>query len=520
MIILGVCDGHDAGAAIVKDGVVIAAASEERFTRVKHQRGIPKNAINELFRSTGLSFDDVDYIAIGGVFRRFIRASQLEKYLLKFFPGIPQIYVDHHLAHAASAYRTCSWDDALVVTIDAAGDGLSATVSLGKRGEIIPLYQSNAYNSVGDFFANITELLGFRPMADEAKVACMAAHGNPSKCYDIVSEFIDLDVRGLSFRNKVGVVGGEAVKLMKEKLRNVSSFDIAAAAQKRLEELVLNFLRRVLEEVDVRKIVFAGGIAANVHLNMRIREEISKDLYVFPHMGDGGLCVGAALEVWARMRLIDGKDAKPRSLEHVYLGPEYDDESIREALRKYGVEDKAEYYDDIDGVIADLLLKGQVVGRFSGRMEFGPRALGNRSVLSLPNEKKVVDELNKRKRRPWWQPFAPTVLHERADEYLMDACYAPFMTIAFRVTERALEEIPAVIHVDGTTRPQTIKRDECREYRHIIEIVEKETGLGAILNTSMNIHGEPIVCSPSDAIKTYKEGLMDYLAIGKYLLRK
>ncbi len=520
MIILGICDGHDAGAAIVKDGVVIAAASEERFTRVKHQRGIPKNAINELLRCTGLSFGDVDYIAIGGVFRRFTRASQLEKYLLKLFPGIPQIYVDHHLAHAASAYRTCGWSDALVVTIDAAGDGLSATVSLGRRGEIIPLYQSNAYNSVGDFFANITELLGFRPMADEAKVACMAAHGDPSKCYGIVSEFIDLDVKSLSFRNKLGAVGAEAVKLMKEKLKEVSSFDIAAAAQKRLEELVLNLLKKVLEEVDVKKIVFAGGIAANVHLNMRIREEISKDLYVFPHMGDGGLCVGAALEVWARMRLIDGKDTKPRPLEHVYLGPEYDDEGIKEALRKYRMEDKAEYYDDINEAIADLLLKGYIVGRFSGRMEFGPRALGNRSVLSLPSEKKLVGELNKRKRRPWWQPFAPTILYERVNEYLVDACYAPFMTIAFRVTEKALEEIPAVVHVDRTTRPQTIKRGECQEYRRIIEIIEKETGMGAILNTSMNIHGEPIVCSPLDAIKTFKEGLMDCLAIGKYLLRK
>ena len=520
MIVLGVCDGHDAGAALVKDGVVVAAASEERFTRVKHQRGVPRNAIHEVFRATGLSFDEVDYVAVGGVFRRLKRAFQLEEYLLKLFPGVPQIYVDHHLCHAASAYRTCGWDRALIVTIDAAGDGLSATISLGKSGEIVPLYQSSAYNSVGDFFASITELLGFRPMSDEAKVACMAAHGDASKCYDVVRDFIDLDVKGLSFRNRLGVVGVEAVKLMREKLEGFSLFDIAAAAQRRLEELVLSLLGRVVDEVGERRIVFAGGIAANVHLNMRIREEVSRDLYVFPHMGDGGLCVGAALEVWARMRLVDGKDAKPRRLEHVFLGPEYGDESIREAFKRYGVEGKVEFYDDIGGVVADLLLKGFVVGRFSGRMEFGPRALGNRSVLALPTDKRVVGDLNRRKGRPWWQPFAPTILYERVEDYLVDGCYAPFMTIAFRVTERGVEEIPAVVHVDGTTRPQTVKRGECPEYRRIIEIVEKEVGVGAVLNTSMNIHGEPIVCSPSDAIKTFKRGLMDYLAIGNYLLRK
>lgn len=528
-MILGIHDGHDAGAALI-EGERLFAVNEERLNRVKKYRGFPELSVRKVMEMADASPEDVEIIAVAGIFRKQKRLQELEANLRAIFGGDFKrkiLFVEHHLAHSASAYYTSGWRDALVVSIDAAGDGLSSSIYVARDGEMVRIAQSTYIDSLGDFYASITELLGFKPMRHEGKVMSLAAYGRPK--YNL-SAIIELN--GLTFDNHLGVIGVEATRKLAElfdyplrhareialqmkrgKLDGVlqkKAIEIAASAQKHLEKLVEE-LGLELKGYDL-PVAYAGGVAQNVKANAVLRRVLGDDnLWVFPAMDDGGLAFGAAVFVKAQMERLDGK-WRPFKLEHVYLGPAYGKDEVEGFLRSEGVE-----YEEVDvpSFVADALEEGKLVGFFQGAMEFGPRALGNRSILVDPRDESVKERLNVALRRDVFQPFAPSMLWERAGDYLEDLNGTPneFMTMSYTASEEFRREAPAVLHVDGTTRPQAVRREVNPTYYGVIKAFERRSGLAAVLNTSFNMHGEPIVCSPADALKTFRNAGLDVLVV-------
>ena len=519
--IIGVADGHDAGAALVDmKGTIHFAASEERFTRIKHQRGVPLHTLKHIKKYLQKldQEDAVKAIAIGGIFRKEKRLKELVKAISYYFPRRPIVFIDHHLCHAASAFYTSGFQDAVIITLDAAGDGLSGSISVGKASSITTFQNFSYLDSIGDYFAGITEALGYKPMSDEHKVASMAAYANGTNLLEEMKALIDYDPKSLTFRNHLGVIGHRATKEILKRIKGLDPFEVAAAAQRWLETMVLRLIKDVLNTYPAKYLCFSGGVAGNVQLNMKIRNlaEI-EDMWVFPHMGDGGLCVGAALELVTRYNKIDGAQNRYPRLSNLYLGPAFSEKDIMDAYSPFAntVQLKKVAPED---VIPKLLDQNLFVGLVNGRMEFGPRALGNRSLLANPTISQNQRLLNKRKGRPWFQPFAPTILYEYCPQYLENAFHSPFMTFAFRVTDVFAHSYPAVTHKDHTTRPQTLK-NENQAFRSIIKNLSDMLGFNAVLNTSLNLHGEPIVNSPSDSLLVLKKRLIDALLINDYLIK-
>ena len=534
-MILGIHDGHDAGAALI-DGDRIFAVNEERLNRVKKYRGFPALSVRKVLEMAEAGPEDVEIIAVAGIFRKQKRLLELEDNLRALFgPEFKRkvLFVEHHLAHSASAYYTSCWRDALAVSIDAAGDGLSSSIYIARDGEMIRIAQSTYLDSLGDFYASVTELLGFKPMRHEGKVMSLAAYGRPT--YDL-SSIIELN--GLSFNNHLKVIGVEATRKLAEffgypfsnakeianqmKHGNLDgrlqkkAIGIAASAQAHLEKL--------MEELGLRlrsksfPLAYAGGVAQNVKANAVLRHVFGDDnLWVFPAMDDGGLAFGAVVFVKAQLDRLDGK-WKPFKLEHVYLGPSYRREEVEEFLKMEGVE--FEEIDNVPNLVADVLAEGRLVGFFQEAMEFGPRALGSRSILADPRDESVKERLNVALKRDVFQPFAPSLLWEKAGEYLEDLNGRPneFMTMSYTASESFREAAPAVVHVDGSTRPQAVRRGINPVYYDVIKAFERKTGLGAILNTSFNMHGEPIVCSPEDALRTFQKAKLDILVLGGFVV--
>ncbi|MBI4375219.1 MAG: hypothetical protein HY549_02095 [Elusimicrobia bacterium] len=562
MRVLGIYDSHNAGASLIVDGKVVAAIEEERLTRNKIEFGFPSNSINEVLRITGLGWEDVDAIAVPGLcdpppwfrwktsffkfrrqidlwwriqyavwrlifsFRKILLVRRIEEYLNKLvvakkisnahdFPSNRIFLVDHHVCHAASAYRTSGLGRALVITIDGSGDGYSTVVYKGGDGNLEFIAGASEEASLGKLYSNVTLGLGFKKLSDEGKVMGLAACGNPDLFYPIIDEAIRVvDIDRLHFEKKYDLVGNGFARLIKnEYLKRFTREDIAAATQRKFEETVIAIVKHFVDKTGIRHVVFAGGAASNVLMNQKVRElDIVDGLYVFPNMGDGGLSAGAALEVcyWQTHKNSISK------IDDVYWGPEYSNEEIREAISRNGL--KADWVDKIDDKIAGLICEGYLVARVQGRMEFGPRALGNRSVLALPSSREVVERINKLFKRDEFMPFAPSILEDCAPVYLEKYSYSPFMVETFSVKREFLDKFPAVIHVDGTLRPQVVRREVNPGYWNIIKKVGDISSFYIVLNTSYNMHGEPIVCSPQDAINTFLASGIDYLALGNYLL--
>jgi carbamoyltransferase len=535
MMILGVHDGHDAGAVLI-DGEKIFAVNEERLNRVKKYRGFPELSIRKVLEMAGANPEDVEIIAVAGIFRKQSRLIELEKNLKAIFGEDFKrkvLFVEHHLAHSASAYYTSGWRDAIALSIDAAGDGLSSSIYVARGGEMIRIAQSTYLDSLGDFYASVTELLGFKPMKHEGKVMSLAAYGKPT--YDL-SSIIELN--GLTFENHMKVVGLEATRRLAElfnyPVRHAKDIAIQmkrgkldGKLQKRAIEIAASVqahLERLVEELGLNlkgyslPVAYAGGVAQNVKANAVLRHVLGDDnLWIFPAMDDGGLAFGAAIFVKAQLERLDWK-WRPSKLEHVYLGPEYSSEEIESVLKEEGVE--YEEISDVSSFISDALVEGKLVGLFQGRMEFGPRALGNRSILADPRGEGVKERLNVALKRDVFQPFAPSMLWEKAGEYLEDLSGRPneFMTMSYNASEEFRGLAPAVVHVDGTTRPQAVRRETNELYYSIIAEFNKKTGVGAVLNTSFNMHGEPIVCSPEDALKTFRNAGLNTLVIGNFVV--
>jgi len=563
IIVLGINDGHDCGAALIKDGKVIAAIQEERLSNIKHHSGIPEKSIKEVYKIAKIHPSETNAIAIVSLNRVY---SPLEEYPLKvriFEKIIPYVnsktfvkayvkilhkfrpmkelkkiffelgiqdkeifFVEHHLCHASCAYRTSPWGyekPVLIMTADGAGDGVSSTVNIGEKGEIRRIAWSTLYDSLGNaFYSEITRYLGMKPWDHEYKVMGLAPYGKPELCIKKMEKIIRINPKNpLEFKNTFR----SYLKSMQPKLYKLLKYErfdnIAAACQAYYEELFTTWVKNAIKKTDIHLVAFAGGNILNVKANKRVLEmEEVDDAFFYPAAGDDGTPVGAALQVYYEICKRDGIKPEFHPLEDLYYGPEYDDEYIKEVIKKEGLLEKSEKIDGIEEVVGEYLAKGKIIARFNGRCEWGPRALGNRSILADARDYKIVKKLNSViKQRDFWMPFAPTILEERMHEYLVNARPARYMILAFDTTEKRDEIIAAIHPQDLTARPQTLNEWNI-SYRKILEKFQDLTGVGGILNTSFNLHGYPIVGTPELAIWTFKNSGLEYLAIGNYLIKK
>lgn len=568
MKILGINTFHDAGAAIVIDGKVVAAVNEERLNRDKMYWGAPYRSINAVMKLAKLEPKDIDYITVAGItlmggeyhdfnkvkflkrvvdwisifgiaelkivnklYRLIFRIFREEKELIAFLKsrGFNQKinFIEHHLSHAASAYYTShfSFDEkVLIVTTDSSGDGLCATISIGRGGKIERKHETSFFHSPGVIYSYVTHNMGFIYGRHEGKVTGLAAYGDPQKTYHIFEKIMGYDLKKLEFRSALKSWGRPAARKLHLMCQGYKREDIAAGVQKRLEDVCVAIVKEACNRYGTKKVALAGGVFANVRVNQKISEiNDVEDVYIHPHMGDGGVSTGSALYFWAEKNLLEGKEVRWQPLKHVYLGLSFSKEEIEKELKDH----KIKYVEstEVEKDIAKLLADGKVVARFNSAVEYGPRALGNRSILYQPDDKTVNDWLNNRLARTEFMPFAPSVIFERAAKYFNNfnggfSFSAEFMTITYNVTEECIKEAPAVAHVDNTARPHLVRKEINPSFYKIIEEYEKLTGRGIIINTSFNMHEEPIVCSPEDAIRCWKRGHLDVLAIGDFILFK
>jgi len=562
MIILGIWDGHEAGACIVEDGEIKVAMNEERLTRRKLEVRFPVLSINACLDYLNLKPTDIEIVATTGTqlsriitrqfhfidenfykfrrrltpkpkfekFQRLYVKYLLARYNFPFLRGFTEWQikrklrnigfenvnlrmVDHHLAHAASAIFTSGFKKNLCITLDGVGDGLSGTVNIFENGEIKRLAEMSEKDSLGIFFEEVTTILGFRELEDEGKVMAMADYSYPIP--DEKNKLINFfEIDGLKIKAKHSTI--KRFNELEKIKWGTPSERFAYIAQKTLEKHVLQLFKNAIDKTGMKDVCWSGGVASNIKLNRVIRLNSGlKDWFVFPHMGDGGLAVGAALYV---AHMLEG--IEPKRIDDVYFGPEFDEEKIREALNKYPNEVKYEFVKDSSGTAADLLGKNNYLFWFQGRMEYGPRALGNRSILAPADSEDVKENLNLMvKQREWFQPFCPSILDQDSKKVFEDYDEIPdrFMTMGYMLKKEMKRKFSAVSNVDGSVRPQMVDVEN-QKYQELLNKVKDKTGIGIVLNTSFNIHGEPIVCTPDDALNTMLRTKTKYMILGDYLV--
>ena len=573
MIVLGVAGAvsHDPAAALFIDGELVAAAEEERFIREKHAKGrFPYEAARFCLEWAGIRPEQVDIVAfpyariplwtsparwhyaarhwyapdraLTAIFhgnRRYHRnRRRVEKLMADL--GIRNArleMVEHHLAHASSAYHLSGFEEkTAILGIDGKGEYATTFFGWGENGRIHKIKEFYDPDSLGGLYGAITEYLGFEMLDGEFKVMGMAPYGDPQR-FDL-SRLIDFDGRDFRVNTRyVNVVGLRRWKDARGKGYYFSPklvewlgppregdeiddpyVDYAASVQALLEEVALGLIDHYLGDLlaETGKLAFAGGVALNVKLNQRIlaRGDV-KELFVQPAASDAGTAIGAA--AWAANQA--GEQIRP--MAHAYLGPAYTTEECLAACKAHPRKPHWELLDDVTGRTAELLAAGHPVAWFQGRMEFGPRALGNRSILGAPHIRGIADRINAQiKYRERWRPFCPSLLDRVAPEMLQSTHPAPYMTITFDVAEAWKERVPEVVHEDGTARAQVVTREANPRYYELIEKLEALTGNGVVLNTSLNRRGEPMVCSPQDALEMFYGSDLQYLVMEDLLITK
>lgn len=560
--ILGLWDGHDAGAAVVRGHRILFAVNEERLTRRKLEVGFPSRSIRECAKFLGCQPGDLGDVAIttwdpAKTLTRCVprlaeeyyllrrrkkpltannRFRKLMKYWITELPPLsitkqisgsvvarrlrdlgcasPRVHwYDHHYGHATAAAFCSGFDSALVVTIDGIGDGLSGSISTFDGERLNRISAISGRSSLGIFFEHVTNLLNMRELEDEGKVMALANFAQaPPDAENPLLEFLAVD--GLQVRAQCSSV--RLYGALQRILWRWPSEQFAAMAQRVLEVKVVELIRNAIRETGLRRIACSGGVASNVKVNMLVHEmpEVER-LFVFPHMGDGGLALGAAMALNH-----DRHGVSRYELRDLQLGPSFADDEILAAIKAGAL--AYEKPADVEAEAARLLFEGRVLFWFEGRMEIGPRALGGRSILARADAEHLKDELNlKLKKRVWYQPFCPTMLHEDAVEVLDNykGVPDPFMTMAFRVKTEHRGALRAVTNIDGSCRPQ-ILRHETTRYARLLREYKKLSGRGVLLDTSFNTHGEPIVCSPHDAVRTFLATDVSHMVMEDYLVTK
>ena len=565
MLILGIAHQHDAGAALIANGQIIAAVNEERLNREKLYWGFPEKSIAEVLRLGNVSPQEIDAVAVANTTnstaaagwdnyypkdlkrRALIHLSKLgiarliggthtgiEAYRYyndrrlnpfsehRFAQNIRQTditapihYIDHHQSHLASAYYTSGWDTCLNISLDGVGDGYCSRIAVCQNGQMRNIHKIPFYHTPGQYYGFVTGWAGFTPGKHEGKITGLAAYGNPAKAIDIFRDRISYSAKKFSFINH-GMWGWAEYEYLSNRLEGLDKADVAAAIQTHIEDLITQYVRQAVQKTGQSRIVLSGGLFANVKLNQRVLEiDGIEDVYIHPHMGDGGLGVGAALAFASKQAPL-----QPKRLSNAYLGTKASDDEIAQELQREGL--AFSRHENVEEVIAEYLAQGHVVARVNGQMEYGPRALGNRSILYQTTDVTVNNWLNKRLKRTEFMPFAPAILKERAAEYYIGYptadFAAEFMTITYDATEKCQQEAPAVVHVDKTARPQIVSEATNLSFYKILKAYEQLTGFPQVINTSFNMHEEPIVCTPKDAIRAFQQGHIDILAIGQYIV--
>lgn len=558
MRILGIhYETHDSGAALVVDGQLVAACNEERFSRTKMDDAPPVASIRACLDLGGIAPADLDIVAWSGrsfpgnwggysrydrirsrailgpfwwlrrspyrwggfrTLKHMRRRQRQARTALEGFQGRER-HFPHEYMHLTGAYATGGIPEALVLACEGSGWDHTATVATGRVGRgIEELARTPWPHSPGSFYELATTLLGFHPIRHAGKTTGLAALGDPSRLAALVDPL--LVVEGLRFRLAPTVLRWQHERRRLGKtptpFQGAAPEDIAAAFQNRLEEVVLTWIRNAIEATGLDRLVLAGGTFANVKLNQRILEQTpATEIFVHPGMSDVGIAVGAAFAA----HLDEQPAYEPHVLTHVFLGPEYSEGEMQRALEAAEVPFERPA-GGIHDAVAAALEQRRMVARVVGRMEYGPRALGHRSVLADATRRDIHDALNERLERTEFMPFAPAVLSEQAEAYMVlpegARRTAAFMTISCPVTERAEREIPAAVHVDGTARPQIVSPHGAADFHAILSAYERRTGVGALINTSFNMHEEPIVCTPTEAVRAFLSARLEHLALGPF----
>ena len=611
--IIGIHMGHDASVTLLENGRIEFCLSEERLVREKMYYGFPFMALEMLLNRYGISPGDVDALALDtnelpgllgpdgmrnrfktGAAKKISHQIAKSKWVLSYFLGQSGVRknsdheaeakailmeklsgygfrtdriqsYDHHLCHAATAFWASPFQQALIVTSDGRGDGLSATLGRGEGSGLSRSHAVSHLDSIGQFYSAVTFYLGFRPNRHEGKITGLAAFGNRRALGDLFLSNVKWNADGsyefripekyrlvseddyrhfmksmpLSLKDRIILHHQEDSKLLlytanwysllwylHDAAKGFSAEDVAAGVQGLVENVCAEFVRKNLASPGT-PVVMAGGVFSNVSVNRCIRELAGvTGIYVQPAMGDEGLSLGGALLAYSRTaegKASLGEPLRVTRMRDAYLGPEYPDEEIEAACKRGGVE-AIRIPEQLESQIAREIHDGRIVGYYDGRMEFGPRALGHRSILVRPIRRDINKELNKRLRRTEFMPFAPSILAEHAGQYLKgyeaDHVASEFMTVTYEIEESLRDRIQATVHVDGTARPQVVHAAKEEKYHRILSEYYRLSGIPAIVNTSFNMHEEPIVCTPEDAIRSYKAGCVDTLVMGSYMMRQ
>lgn len=547
---------HDSSACLVRDGELLFAVAEERISRIKHDAGFPRLAIQACLDFAKISADQLDEVCLGwqkpgASFGHDLKNMATGKWPASYvsarnsalhflsmqhqgggakpftqqFPASKARFrfVDHHLAHALSAYSYSGFDDSAVVVMDGRGAWEASSIWHGSNGRLEHVETIHWPNSIGLFYARFTEFLGFTPNADEWKVMGLAPYGQPG--VDL-SAFIDpeagpykVHVHRLlgggpdSFASWKAILGSP--RIAESEISDLHN-NIAFAVQDMAERAMMSVIQSALKKTASRNLCMAGGVALNSKANGKIvAAGIIDKIFVQPAASDDGVALGAALVPF----LDNGQRLPLRPMRHAYLGPSFDNDAIESALKTYKI--RYTRTDDPAAIAAELLSNGKILGWYQGRMEFGPRALGGRSILADPRDPEMNAKVNNAvKFREWWRPFAPSFKKEIAPEYLESAYDSPFMILTAQVRPEKRDVIPSVTHVDGSARPQTVEKEINPLYYRLIDEFGKRTGVPVVMNTSFNLRGEAIVNTPTDAIRTFFSSGMDALVIGNFLVDK
>lgn len=551
---------NESSACILIDGKIVASVAEERLSRLKVDGQFPHKAIADVMRIAGIKAADIDQVVTTSLSPYASNKAYLKSALSTFrdtgvlltkkvknfsynsaynkIKGKKEFTLelegkkfdiglkDHHYCHAAGAYYASPFNHSLVITLDGGGDGLDGGAYIGDEGKLERFIDIPHFQSPGTMYSALTHDLGFKRHRHEGKITGLAAYGNPDTKRLGLDDLIKYNTRKHRFISKE--VAAHHKNLQEKSnyffplLGKFSKEDLAAGLQHLFEREIIAFVEDAVKVAKKRgykfdSICLAGGCFANVKVNQKIFETGHfKDIFVYPAMGDDGLSVGAAYLAYYENR---SKKEASSAIENTYHGGGYSDEEILAALKNYQVDFKKS--DSIEKEVGKLLAEGKIIGRFNGRMEYGPRSLGNRSIIGAPFDKSINDWLNKKLHRTEFMPFAPSMLEEYASDYLKNynrETAAEYMTITYDIVDGMASKIPAVVHVDNTARPQIVSKKSNESYHAIISEFYKHTGVPVVLNTSFNMHEEPIVYSPDDAIRGFLSAELDYLAIGDYLV--
>lgn len=552
---------HDSSACVLKDGELLVAIEEERLIRRKHTAEFPQHSIERCLSMAGMDAQAIDVIAFSiqpklhladkllyaarspgqalpFVKHEFVWAYKRQKAIQQWYRKVwgtaakpPRIvWVNHHLAHVAGTFLVSPYDEAALLSIDGSGEWATSFLGYGRNEQISEYTQSFFPHSLGSVYEAATYFCGFKPMYDEGKTMGLAPMGDPERFYQQASRIVgvteggqiqvDLSYFDYQYWGK-SYLSPKFIATFGQPRRAGEGFqahhmDTAAAFQRVLEDCALKMCRVLRSKTDACHLVIAGGVALNSVMNGRIlRETDFNDLYVMPAAGDNGTAIGAAY--YAHHIVLGNKRCYVH--RNPYLGTEYSNARIEEIIKECKL--TADYHSDIESVAARLLAEGNILGWFQGAMEIGPRALGNRSILADPTKPHMKDKINAEvKHREAYRPFAPSVPVEHLREYFDIAVEAPFMLKVCQVRADKKAILPAITHVDGSARVQSVRQEINPRYHRLMMAFGELTGVPVVLNTSFNIMGEPIVESPYDAIRCFFSTGLDYLVLGNYLIGK